>query len=69
MAWVQPLARELPHATDVVKKETWKALKKDEQVSLWLSGLRTCHSVHEDASSTPGLTQWVKDPVLQQAVV
>ena len=32
---------------------------------LWLSGLR--HSVCEDAGLIPGLTQWVKDPVLPQA--
>ena len=29
---------------------------------LWLSGLRTQHSVHEDTGLIPGLTQWVKDP-------
>ena len=35
---------------------------------LWLSGLRTQHSVHKDVDSIPGLTQWVKDPALLQAV-
>ena len=34
---------------------------------LWLSGLRTLHSVYEDVGLIPGLTQWVKDPPLLQA--
>ena len=35
---------------------------------LWLSGLRTRHSVCEESSLIAGLTQWVKDPVLLQTV-
>ena len=35
---------------------------------LWLSMLRTQHSICEDVDSIPGLTQWVKDLVLTQAV-
>ena len=34
---------------------------------LWLGGLRTRHSVREDARLIPGLVQWFKD--LAQAAV
>ena len=35
---------------------------------MWLYGLRTQHSIREDADLIPGLTQWVKDLALPQAV-
>ena len=41
--------------------------RKPREFLLWLSGLRTQHS--EDVGAIPGLSQWVKDLVLLQAVV
>ena len=35
----------------------------------WFSGLRSWHSVHGDAGSIPGLSQWAKDLGLPQAVL
>ena len=35
-------------------------------VALWVKNMT---SIHEDASSTPGLAQWVKGPELPQAAV
>ena len=35
---------------------------------LWLSGLRTQHSVHTDAGLIPGLAQWDKNLALLQTV-
>ena len=37
---------------------------RTREFSLWLSGLRTQHNLHEDVSSIPHLDQRVKDLVL-----
>ena len=38
-----------------------------QKLLLWLSRLRTQHSLHEDVGSSLGLTQWVKIQALPQA--
>ena len=48
---------------------SWGPLKAEpEEFPLWPSGLRTQHSVCEDAGLIPGLAQCIKDLALPQIV-
>ena len=49
-------------------QEGWKVSFKTQpqEFLLWLSELRTRHSVCEDVFSIPGFTSWVKDLALLQ---
>ena len=42
-----------------------ETLREVSTVAQWV---KTQHSVHEDADVIPGLTQWVKDLAMPQAV-
>ena len=42
--------------------------KANMEFLLWLSRLRTQHSVRGDAGLIPGLAQWIMDPALPKAV-
>ena len=57
--------REQPSSDDLLVSSKPVVL----EFPLLLSGLRTQHSVCEDAGSIPGLAQWIKNLVLLQALV
>ena len=53
MPWAQP-------------KKKGSTLKKKSEFPLWLSRLKTQHSLHEDAGLIPGLTQWLNDLAFEE---
>ena len=46
-----------------------KKKKKDGGLPVVVQRVMNLTSIHEDVRFNPGLPQWVKDPVLQWAVV
>ena len=54
-----PGIRGLYNLAALLKEKKTKLQILDSEFPLWLSGLRTQCSVHEDVGVIPGLAQWV----------
>ena len=67
-ALIRPLARELPHAESAALKSKTNKQTVDRS-SCCDSTVIKPTGIHEDVGSIPCPTQWVKDPVLPQALV
>ena len=67
-ALIQPLAWELPYAAGAaLKKKERENKTKQNRVPIVAQCVKNLTRIHKDSGSIPGLSQWVKDPVLSQA--
>ena len=56
-----------PEYSGKLRRENLTLKSEQLEFPVWLSGLRTQHSLCEDVVPIPGLAQWVKAPALPQA--